>query len=102
MDIQYIGDASYLLLKYVTGYVGKHDKGPTQPVWRTLGEVRHEEMHSKLYTYIAQSLRNREIGLPEAVDHLLYHSPCKFSTGDTPVYLNVRPFSARFRFLPSK
>ena len=102
MDIQYIGDASYLLVRYVTGYVGKHDKGPTQPIWRTLGEVRHEEMKSKLYTYAGQCMRNREIGLPEACDHLLHHAPCKFSHGDEPVYLNARPFSSRFRFIPGK
>jgi len=27
MDLQYVGDESLVLVRYVTGYVGKHEKG---------------------------------------------------------------------------
>ena len=102
MDIQYVGDASFLLVRYVTNYVGKHDKGSTQPMWSTMGRIKNEKVQPKMWSYASGAMRNREIGLPEACDNLLLHVPCKFSQGDDPVYLNCTPFRKRCRAIPSR
>ena len=97
MDLQYIGERRALIAKYCCGYATKHEKGPCAEIWRAVGQIKNEVICSKMWQYGLRALKEREIGIAEALDHLLGHLVVKFSYGDKPVFLNCNLPSCRHR-----
>ena len=68
VDVQYIGESSWSLAKYVTSYVTKAEKVELQDVWQ---EMSNKSLGSRLWTLGLKALTNRSVGAYEASDRLL-------------------------------
>ena len=83
MDLQYIGEKSLVLNRYVTSYISKAEKSATEDTWRAIDENR--SLASRLKSFALRSLTDREIGAYEASYRLLgnhlFVCECKCRTG---------------------
>ena len=61
IDLQYIGESSMAIARYVTGYVTKAERSNMQDLWQEVSS--HELIYSKLWSFGIRSLRSRECGL---------------------------------------
>ena len=68
IDVQYIGDSSWSLAKYVTSYMTKAGSGEIAEIWN---ELTNESLHSRLWSLGLKSLTHRQCGAYEAADRLL-------------------------------
>ena len=71
IDLQYIGESSLAIARYVTGYVTKAERSNMQDLWPS-----HASIYSKLWSFGIRSLRSSECGLYEASDLLLGDHLC--------------------------
>ena len=74
IDLQYIGESSLAIARYVTGYVTKAERSNMQDLWQEVSS--HASIYSKLWSFGIRSLRSRECGLYEASDLLLGDHLC--------------------------
>lgn len=101
-DIQFISENSWILSRYVTGYVSKGEKGYSEGLWKAIETHNLAEdpsLRKGIYKCLAECLRNKETGAYESVAQLLRIPYCKFSRGDIPFYLNTLPPNLRSRAL---
>jgi hypothetical protein len=68
MDIQYIGENSLVLNRYISSYVTKSENLATQDIWDTVDS--NKNLQSKLKTFALKSFKNREVGAYECADYL--------------------------------
>jgi hypothetical protein len=71
MDIQYIGENSLVLNRYISSYLTKCENQTTQEIWQSINEEK--SIISKLKSYALKSFKQREIGAYECADKLLGH-----------------------------
>ena len=93
MDLQYIGENSLVLNRYVTSYISKAEKSATEDTWRAIDENR--SLASRLKSFALRSLTDREIGAYEASDRLLGNH--LYEKSATVQYLGVGYASQRRR-----
>ena len=74
IDLQYIGESSLAIARYVTGYVTKAERSNMQDLWQEVSS--HDSIYSKLWSFGIRSLCSRECGLYEASDLLLGDPLC--------------------------
>ena len=74
IDLQYIGESSLAIARYVTGYVTKAERSNMQDLWQEVSS--QASIYSKLWSFGIRSLRSRECGLYEASDLLLGDHLC--------------------------
>ena len=74
IDLQYIGESSLAIARYVTGYVTKAERSNMQDLWQEVSS--HASIYSKLWSFGIRSLRSRECGLYETSDLLLGDHLC--------------------------
>ena len=90
--MQYISEENWALIRYITGYVTKGDKGFEKDVWLGIQDVLNSSnFRSLLYKQVAQRLKKREIGAYEAAANLLGYPYSQFSIGDNAVFVNTLP-----------
>jgi len=68
INVQYIGESTWSLAKYVTSYVTKAEKVELQDIWQ---ELTHKSLSSRLWTLGLKALTHRQYGVYEASDRLL-------------------------------
>jgi ATP-dependent DNA helicase PIF1 len=68
VDVQYIGESSWSLAKYVTSYITKAEKVEMEQLW---GELTDKSLSSRLWTIGLKALTHRQCGAYEATDRLL-------------------------------
>ena len=71
MDIQYIGEHSYVLNQYVTSYMTKAEKNQTKDMWELMNQNKSQA--SQIMTILNARFRDREVGTYEIADDLLGH-----------------------------
>ena len=77
IDIQYVGETSMSLDRYITGYITKPEKNATNQLWE---ECNHNKsLYSRLKSFALKSFKSREIGIYETIDKLLGFGMCEFS-----------------------
>jgi hypothetical protein len=77
MDIQFLGENSMVLNRYITTYITKAEKNSTQAVWNDLN--RTTTLQGALKSYALLSFKNREVGAIEVAHKLLGYSSCEAS-----------------------
>lgn len=97
MDIQFVGERSSVLNRYITSYITKAEKNVTEDLWNAIDETL--SLRSRLLTLSRRLLRNREVGQYEAIDKLLGHS-CFYSSHEVK-FLSTAPKEERKRKLKS-
>jgi len=75
MDIQFLGEKSMVLNRYITTYITKAEKNSTQAVWDDLNKTN--SLHSALKSFALLSFKNREAGAVEVAYKLLGYSLCE-------------------------
>jgi hypothetical protein len=69
MDIQFVGEDSYVLVDYVTKYATKAEKGHMRDTFDAINSTK--SLSSRLYSFGLRALGNRECGALEVADTLL-------------------------------
>ena len=94
VDVQYIGESSWSLGKYVTSYVTKAEKVELQDLWQ---ELSNRSLSSRLWSLGMKALTHRSCGAYEAADRLL--STHLYGKSDSIRFINTNEPSCRNRNL---
>ena len=94
VDVQYIGESSWSLGKYVTSYVTKAEKVELQDLWQ---ELSNRSLSSRLWSLGMKALTHRSCGAYEAADRLL--STHLYGKSDSIRFINTNEPSVRNRNL---
>lgn len=78
MDIQFIGEYTMALDKYITGYITKPERNATKELWEQ--SSKDSSLRSQLKSFSLKCLKSREAGIYEAFDKILGFQMCEFST----------------------
>ena len=78
IDIQYIGEYTMALDRYITGYITKPERNHTRDLWEQSN--KNSSLRSQLKKYSLQCLKSREAGIYEVFDKILGYEMCEFST----------------------
>lgn len=78
MDIQFIGENTMALDKYITGYITKPEKNATTELWADC--QKNASLRAQLKSYALKCFKSREAGIYEVFDKLLGFEMCDFST----------------------
>lgn len=95
VDIQFVGEGSYSLNKYITDYMTKAEKNYTEAIWEECN--KNKTLNGALKSYALKSFKSREIGVYEVAAKLLGYSYYEFS--DEIKWLNTLPKDQRTRRL---
>ena len=68
VDVQYIGESSWSLAKYVTSYITKAEKVEMEELWQ---ELTSKTLSQRLWSLGLKALTHRQCGAYEASDRLL-------------------------------
>jgi hypothetical protein len=68
-DMQYIGEQSMVLDRYITTYITKAEKQATKEVWDSC--KKNASLKSQLKSFAVQNFKSREAGIYEVADKLL-------------------------------
>jgi len=68
VDVQYIGESSWSLAKYVMSYITKAEKMELEELWE---ELTHKSLNTRLWSICLKALTHRQCGAYEAADRLL-------------------------------
>ena len=98
IDLQYIGEHTMALDRYITSYITKSEKDSTKKLWDECN--RSKTLKSRLKTFALKNLKSRECGIYEVVDKLLSYPLYEFSHKVT--YLSTFPKNERRRMLKNK
>ena len=79
MDLQYIGEKSLRLNRYVTTYMSKAERNQTADLWDSIEKLQDKTIGSKLKALAMKLMKSRECGAYEAADILLGHTLFKTS-----------------------
>jgi hypothetical protein len=72
IDVQFVGENTHILTKYITGYLTKAEKTETQGIWDALGSDMNPGARLKKLMYACN--KNREVGTYETIaDMMNYH-----------------------------
>lgn len=77
VDLQYIGETSMALDRYITSYITKAEKNATEKIWEELNS--NKSLKSRLYTLGLANFKARELGIYEVCDKLNGFKMCQFS-----------------------
>jgi hypothetical protein len=91
VDIQYIGEQSMALDRYITTYITKAEKNATKKLWEDCNKAKH--LRSKLKSFAVHNFKSREAGVYEVCDKLLGISMHEFSSQVT--WVNTYPKDRR-------
>jgi ATP-dependent DNA helicase PIF1 len=95
MDLQFIGEDSMVLDRYVTGYITKPEQNATKKLWEDAQKAK--TLRGKLKSYSLQYFKSREAGIYEVCDKLLSFPLYDFSTKVQ--WINTYPKQNRQRLL---
>jgi len=68
VDVQYIGESSWSLAKYVTSYITKAEKVELEELWE---ELTHKSLSTRLWSIGLKAQTHQQCGAYEAADRLL-------------------------------
>ena len=77
IDIQYVGETSMSLDRYITRYITKPETNATNQLWEECNQ--NKSLHSRIKSFSLKSFMSREIGIYEIIDKLLGFVMCEFS-----------------------
>ena len=98
VDLQYIGEDSMVLDRYITTYITKAEKHSTDEIWENINQEKG--LYSKLWTYALKLFKSRECGIYEACDKLLGIKMHEFSR--QVFWVNTDVKNERSRLLKSR
>ena len=93
MDIQYVGEKSMVLNRYITTYVTKAEKNLTQSLWDSCN--KNNSLQGSLKSFALSSFRNREVGAIEVAHKLLGYS--LYESSDSVKWLSAHMKESRNR-----
>lgn len=93
MDIQYVGENSLVLNRYITSYITKGEKSASDEIWESINE--NKSLAARLFKYARMNMQKRETGAYEAVANLLGYE--FFTSSDTVKFVNTYPSHQRKR-----
>lgn len=94
VDVQYIGEKSWSLAKYVTSYITKAEKLEIEDLWQ---ELTHKSLCSRLWSLGLKALTHRQCGAYEAADRLM--GTRLFGKSESIRFVNTNPPDQRNRIL---
>lgn len=97
IDIQFVGEPSLVLNRYITRYITKPEKNRSEEIWKAIDE--NKSLGARLRVFARQNLISRETGSYEALDKILGHK-CFYSS-DAVQYLSTSMKKDRRRKLKS-
>ncbi len=97
-DIQYIGEESMALDRYISSYITKKEKNATHKIYEDCN--KSSSLKSKLYKHAMQTFKSRECGIYEAFDKLYGAKMCEFS--HQVYWLNTNMYNKRTRRLKDR
>jgi ATP-dependent DNA helicase PIF1 len=78
MDLQFIGEESMVLDRYITGYITKPEEHATKKLWQDAQKAK--TLRGQLKSFSLQYFKSREVGIYEVADKLLGFPMYSFST----------------------
>ena len=91
MDIQFNGEISMILNRYITGYISKPERKCTADAWNLVD--KNKTIKGQLKSFALQSFKGRECGIYEVFDKIFGYPMYEFST--EVVWLSTYPSEKR-------